>query len=153
MTISEIISLEKSKKPDEILLHLEGIFLRAYEQSAWLFYHCIKQFEVKKKFVKAAGSDIVYLGFPESSVQKPEPYGDYDKTFVLKVENFAGLPDFESWKEGIEATSMPAVEPAAQDIYKVLADKIISFPIESKTPVECMLFLAEIKKEWHTQKN
>ena len=64
-----IIEWEKCDK-GVIYLYEEGIFYVAYEQSCYAFHKYIRQFKVKKRFVKKVGQDVVSLGFPVSSAEK-----------------------------------------------------------------------------------
>jgi hypothetical protein len=61
MTIKEILDSEDKNK-GYIYLRLEGIFWKAYEQSAYLFIREMKPFKVVKHFVKAVEQNIVSLG-------------------------------------------------------------------------------------------
>ena len=62
MKIEEIVKTEDSQN---IYLHKEGLFWRAYEYSAYAFIKNIKQYNAKKKFIKKVGSEIVFNGFPD----------------------------------------------------------------------------------------
>jgi len=70
MGISNILELEQVNT--QILLHKEGLFLRAYEHSAYLFVKYIKAYNLTKKFYKNVKQEVVYLGFPQSSFSKIE---------------------------------------------------------------------------------
>ena len=59
LKIREIIELEQ--KNDKIILHRDGIFYKAYEISAYIFIHQIKQYEAKTKYYKNIKQDIVYM--------------------------------------------------------------------------------------------
>lgn len=65
MGISEI--LESEVENSLIKLHKEGLFWRAYEQSAFLFINNIKEYNVTKKYYKNVKQELVYLGFPQNS--------------------------------------------------------------------------------------
>ena len=67
MKIKDIIVLEKHNKASVYLLK-EGLFWRAYELSAYRMVHHIKQYKVTRKYIKNVGCDIVYCGFPDSSL-------------------------------------------------------------------------------------
>ncbi len=58
MKISEIVKREKVN--NNILLHKEGLFWRAYENSAHLFTQNIKKYNVLYKYYKNIGQNIVY---------------------------------------------------------------------------------------------
>lgn len=69
MTLQEIIAAE-SRNTDKIYLHLEGIFWKAYERSAFAFIHRISRYKASKRFVKYLDAKVVSLGFPDASRSK-----------------------------------------------------------------------------------
>lgn len=148
MTTAQILELESKKADCDVLLFEEGVFFKAYERSAWLFYHCVKPYLLKKRFVKAVGQEIVYLGFPISASEDLPQYNGLDKVRILNVEQMCDMPDYVVWKDSVplENTESPKIKGEGNALSD-LSKKILNFPIESKTPVECMVFLAEIKKE------
>lgn len=148
MTTAQILDLESQKAENEVLLFEEGVFFKAYERSAWLYSNCVKPFMLKKRFVKAVEQEIVYLGFPISASAKLPKYNGMKKVRVLNVEPRKDIPDFAKWKDAVPAceTNLPK-ETVRNEPFCPLLKSIRNFPVESKTPVECMVFLAEIKKE------
>lgn len=67
MSIHEIVSIE-DRNTGEIHLHKEGLFWKAYQQSAYLFTREVKAFKASKKRVKAVGGqEVVSLGFPQQA--------------------------------------------------------------------------------------
>lgn len=69
MTHKEIIDIEQ-ENTGYINLHLEGTFYKAYEQSAFAFCTRIKAYNVLRKESKTLGRDILYVGFPQSTLDK-----------------------------------------------------------------------------------
>lgn len=158
-TIKEKLSLEESKQPTSLILHKEGIFYIAYEHSAWLFCSLIHAFKVKKRFVKCVAKDVVSIGLPMTSLEKlcaaykVTALSDEMVAVELPHEAVCSLAGYDDWKteipleteqRGGAADKEEKTETA--DIHALLIEKIKDFPIESKTPLECMLFLSEIKK-------
>ena len=47
-----------------IYFYREGIFLKAYERSAYAFVTGVQSFRGKKRFVKNVNQEIVSIGFP-----------------------------------------------------------------------------------------
>lgn len=129
-TISEIYETEHGRESyDTIHLFAEGSFWRAYEYSAWLFTN-------EKHLIISVQGDVV----------------EADSTEELK-----GM--FEIWKDNIEVSapskqnsqntsSGQHTDSNVKDISITgVMREILAFPIESKTPMESMLFLAELKKK------
>lgn len=156
-TIKEKLILEREKQNNEIILHREGIFYIAYEHSAWLFTVAIHNFKVKKQYIKCVAQDVVSIGFPMTSLENLASGCEItDEGGVLHLLLPAGrLPqknDFENWKflqhhaKGQEEQTTHVSENNAPLAKKLELLKMINdFPIECKTPLECMLFLSEIK--------
>jgi hypothetical protein len=70
MTKQEIINFEQAAKGATITLVKEGMFWRAYEQSAYLFSKLFwPDLKVNGGFVKAVGQEVFYVGFPDASLQ------------------------------------------------------------------------------------
>ena len=69
MTHKEIIGIEQ-ENTRYINLYLEGTFYKAYEQSAFAFSTRVKAYNVLRKESKTLGRDILYIGFPQSTLDK-----------------------------------------------------------------------------------
>jgi hypothetical protein len=152
MTIFEKIN--KHTSPNEALLYKEGAFWIAYEQSAY-YFHQTKGYRPTKKLVKVLGKEVVSLGFPKLPGEL---------SFAEKTEHFCrtiletpiDMAAFSEWKSGLplqappQATQRtertPPVAEVAATANEKIAGVIRSFDLSSKTPMECMLFLSELKK-------
>ncbi|MCD8184878.1 MAG: hypothetical protein LUE99_19425 [Bacteroides sp.] len=172
MTVKEIIQMENSNQNTIILLR-EGIFWRAYEKSAYAFSMQIHPYKATRKWVIAVKQDVISLGFPVSAVENVLKdckivLQQEDRLIFAALPTVAG--EFEAWKQAVPLAlpdngrnqktnpypDIPAAEPAtkavtptatpAKDDNGTVAECIRRFSIESKTPVECMLFLMELKR-------
>lgn len=171
--IKDILEIEVQRSTLEqcrqINLFQEGTFYRAYEWSAWLCVRYVQEFKTTKRKFKNDDTTMVFVGFPVTSMSKYTPDGaemnvGEDKSVQIELPEgvFNGITDvqqlhndFENWKN-----SVPLVESSKKDIEmdNVLGNiqhpvrltdimhKILAYPIEQKSPMECMSFLAEIKK-------
>lgn len=167
-TISHILSIECTNT-QHIYLYREGIFLKAYERSAYAFVTGVQSFRVKKRFVKNVNKEIVSIGFPSEGLYKhfaKEKVKEVENRTEIELEQGIDLAAFEQWKQGVEliiekvkspppSPTTSAVVPGAVSIVPVVPSslseqevlmKIRVFPIEGKTPMECMLFLSELKR-------
>ncbi|WP_300704617.1 hypothetical protein [Bacteroides sp.] len=141
-----------------IILLREGIFWKAYERSAYAFFMQIHPYKPTRKWVISVKQDIVSLGFPMSSADTILK----DAKILLKQADsivLSALPviaeEVEGWKQNLpmilpDSKQVPQksdlfVAPKSA-IYEQLANNIRGFNLESKTPVECMLFLMEQKR-------
>lgn len=169
-TISQILALE-STNTHYIRLYREGIFLKAYERSAYAFVIGIQKFMVKKRFIKCVNQEVVSIGFPSEGLYKhfaKEKVKEIENGVQVELEQEIDLAAFEQWKQGIALTiekprqasspAMPippitapviaggeAVAPCSLSDQEAMM-KVRMYPIEGKTPLECMLFLSELKK-------
>lgn len=172
MTVKEIIQMENGNQNTIILLR-EGIFWKAYERSAYAFFMQIHPYKPTRKWVISVKQDIVSLGFPMSSA---DTILKDAKILLKEADSIvlSALPiiteDVEGWKQnlpmimpdnkkipqksdlfvasstGQAVQSEGLVVSPKSAIYEQLANNIRGFNLESKTPVECMLFLMEQKR-------
>ena len=158
----------------DVHLHKEGTFLRAYDWSAWLCCRYLHDFKVNKRRFKDVDDPVAYIGFPETSLMKWMPEGaeqrvEGEKHLVMELPQIMISDSAEEmavayaeWKEGIPlAESNPGLrkrdggkgtgEDADTDggtaSLTSIMQRVLAFPIESKSPLESMTFLADIKRQ------
>ena len=148
MTISE--KLEHNGL-SEVRFYKEGVFWIAYEHSAYYVW-LQKAYKPTRKYVKCVGSDVVSIGFPDNALNIFEEKGasrlpDNANVCVLTPDSPVDEQSFAEWRKAIplqEASARTKPEEAsapATDIVELLKQ----FPLDRKTPIECMQFLSEIK--------
>lgn len=144
-SINEILENESQNNGSFILLYPEGMFYKAYERSAWLACMYLGNLLVKKRYIKKVQQDVVSVGFPKSSIEKWAG-GRKIRTmdnYVMIILDDSEIQEysdeiFHKWKDSGNES---------EEIY----DRILSFPIENKTPMECMIFLSELKEKLNTK--
>jgi hypothetical protein len=140
----EIQDKIKHEAPNEIRLYREGLFWVAYEQSAFLLSK-LKKLKPTLKKIKKLGTDVVSVGFPDSVLQSLLPsmkvQESADNLIVCRSDTAASPAEFLEWKNAIEQPlkTLGNADP--------LVEKIRRFDLSSTTPLQAMLFLAELKKE------
>ena len=172
----ELIDYERqavqSGRLRDIHLHREGTFLRAYDWSAWLCCRYLHDFKVNKRQFKGIDDAVAYIGFPETSIGKwlpedAEQRVEDDKHLVLTLPEsmLDGSPaealqaEYDTWKEALPLSEAKAgqrkndggrlsVEDGEDSPATLTAimQRVLAFPIESKSPIESMMFLADIKQ-------
>lgn len=155
--ITQIISKE-SENTRNIYFYQEGIFYKAYERSAFAFVTYCKAFRVKRKYYKCLNKEIVSIGFPSAGIERYFPKEKINKNtdgVVVELDNEMNINQYEKWKSSIPLTedsksTTGAAPSEAINTNRGISDievvmKIKTFPIESKTPLDCMLFLSGIK--------
>jgi hypothetical protein len=155
---------EKIIHPDVYHIHIykEGVFWVAYEQSAYYFW-LKKSYKPTKKRIKSIEKEVVSVGFPQNTLDKRDSISHCSlerdepnvKTFLL--EEPIDLNAFEKWKENMDISrekarlASPATcETPASSMEPAFVKQILAFPLSNKTPVECMLFLSELKNQLTT---
>lgn len=176
--LSLIMDVERRRltQKQETVIHLwaDGTFYRAYEWSAWLCVRYVRSFKATKRIVKSIGADMVFVGFPQSSLEKYLPEGavigtnaDDEKGVIITLSPEMVRPDegstleqdFQNWRTAVPLTvtkDSSAVNP--QDSLSIpqrasspmsltgIFKEIVSYPIVQSSPIESMLFLADIQK-------
>ena len=108
MTREKIIA-EENFYQNQITLRREGLFWRAYEQSAFLLKtHFWEEIKVNGNFVKAVNQDVFYVGSTEKPLQERvldklhTLPGCYIKERTEETIIIVGVPNtegFEQWKQ------------------------------------------------------
>jgi len=146
MKIEDILKTEDNQS---IFLHNEGLFWRAYEYSAYAFVKSIKQYNTKKKFIKIVNSEIVFIGFPGSTLSnildlcKQNGFAANQSNSLITIELSTKKEGFKKWKNEIEITDNNKVKNDDATFIK----RIASFPLAVKTPMEAQQFLYELQME------
>lgn len=149
-SINEILNDESMNDGSFIRMYPEGVFYKAYERSAWLSCMHLGNLMVKKKHIKKVNQHIVSVGFPKTALEK---WANGRKTdiseervmiFLNEGERQPISEEFRIWKEHIKSKN----ESEKDGEYDILGDvytKIRLFPLENKTPLDCMIFISELK--------
>ena len=158
-TIAQITEIE-NENTDRIYLFVEGLFLKAYQRSAYLFLTQVKPFKAVKKYYKSIAEDVVMLGFPSHNLDAVFPadavFDRSDSHISIKCMAI-DVGAYQKWFDSVELTE-PKIKvsptPKATAVFlpeKSSCDRIVAqvrdFCIESATPLDCMLFLSGLKKE------
>ena len=156
----------------DLHLHREGTFIRAYDWSAWLACKYLHDFKVNKRTFKGIDEPVAYIGFPKTSLEKWIPEGagqrlEDEKYLVVTLPELMITDTYETmaaayndWKDALPLTEsnpglrkkggckdvcMPEADNAPITLTTIM-QRILAFPIESKSPLESMAFLADIKQ-------
>lgn len=102
MTFREIISREEQNE-DSIYLYREGLFMKAYERSAFFAHTLIHEFKLSKRYIKVVNMDVISLGFPEQTVPKwlRGYVYDYESEGLIRCRMRKRFDEveFHNWKE------------------------------------------------------
>lgn len=151
MTIQEKLDSEQSRADGTILFIGEGSFYKAYQESAWLACGLLHRFRAFRCFVRKAGCEVVYIGFPKSSLEKFVAGRRYEmKGNTVQVYLNDDEPelseDYATWLASIPIISLNN-STEKQDSLRALCQTVLDYPLEESTPMACVVFLAELRKQ------
>lgn len=116
--------------------------------------------------MKSTEQSTIFVGFPTTSLPKFTPEGSHvheieggsivlslPAEMILSSMDESGMSDsFEQWKLSIPITeNQPKKQEeksssvAGTNTITSIMQKIIAYPVESKSPIETMLFLSDVK--------
>ncbi|MDD4116284.1 MAG: hypothetical protein PHG27_11945 [Massilibacteroides sp.] len=166
--------MEKEMEP-LVVLHLEGIFWKAYEWSAFRFVREIKSYKVQKRYVKQLKREIVSLGFPQEVLERILPLGcslvsKEEKCAVVRVSESGTTDAFNVWKANVEegekkeqpmqpqslavvqeefvdygASLLTKAPPDKKTASAKVIEKLQAFQVEVASPIQCMMFVSELQ--------
>lgn len=165
MTAKEKIEQE-SKNVNAIYLHKEGMFWRAYNQSAMLFVDNLKSLKIIRRYIKNVKQDIFYCGFPESSwdtIQKQAVEKGFlvtaADTNTIIISGVSAENDYKSWMQKFppeketgeiktSSSQYLAVLPSKIEglLPGIIIRQIQQYSLENATPIETMLFIQKLKQ-------
>ncbi len=153
MVTAEILDAE-ARNVNTVALHSEGMYWYAYERSAYIIDTQLKIFKARyRRTAASADGGIVSISFPESEIQtlfsrcrllnatgRMMVYG------VFEPVDEAAFADWKQrkapqWRQGIPP-AFASGECAEQTVLRLLRD----FDLRKRTPLECRMFLMELKK-------
>ncbi|MDR0833694.1 MAG: hypothetical protein LBN93_05840 [Candidatus Symbiothrix sp.] len=161
MTMPEIVARE-AVNTNRIYLYKEGSFWKAYEYSAYLFVIYIKMYQTKTKFLQNVGMQIVSIGFPDIALSKlldgRNVVFQDNSHVILQIElsETSAKETFAEWKIQRLPAPQPLVEKDEEStpptekyaIFQIdLHQSIREFPLATSTPMDCMNFLADLKRQ------
>ena len=174
MTSKDFIRAE-AENTDRITLYREGLFWKAYERSAFAVCSQVRAFKTTKKALKTlGGGHLVSIGFPAASenavcgalecISREQDRvvfaapravdADVAAADVVATDSAPGHLPEERMRSPSEAESRPGMRYAEADFSLTAACRVAGalkeFNLAEKTPLECMMFLSELKKMIHS---
>ncbi len=157
MQTKEILAQERAGERD-IILHRKGIFWRAYQNSAFLFYTHFRPLKVTVKFVKVVGAEVAYLGFPEKVLEeilqlasdRDWKFERLDSQVRITTSEIMGREAYEEWLISMRSKQVEMETPEETGTiseWKTVIEKLRSYPILEKSPLETQQFVLNLQKE------
>lgn len=138
------------------LVRVGGGFLRAYNRSAWKFHRFICDYKVKRMYVKSVGEEVVSLGFPEGSLHSLAEGRQLGATELgydlsLRPEETLDAEDYGKWVAALPLTNNSATDAdslplSCAEAEREVIRRLVRFPLERKTPLECQQFVSEMRE-------
>lgn len=153
MGIKEKIAQELNNE-NSIYLQKEGIFWRAYNQSAMRLVNDLKPLKIIRKYIKKVEQDIFYCGFPESSLDNIREKA-IEKGFQITeikdkkivISGISATEDYKNWMRNQPAClNEPVVQYTKRNTPDNIIQQIQQYPLENATPLETMLFIQKLKQ-------
>lgn len=159
MNLKEKLEAEQQDEP-LVFLYMEGMFWKAYEQSAMRFTKEVKAYRLQKRFVKTVNSEIVSIGFPDGSLQDVLKGRDFmkvnEKLLSFRVETAFTAAEFDEWKsvlplecEGASSALAAAlagkVDARFSEAERNVLSQLAAFRVEKASPLECMLLVSDLQ--------
>ena len=151
-----MVKFEAEAPKNVIRLAKIGEFYRAYNHSAWLFQTFVTEYKVCRKYIKSLKEDVYYIGFPEKNLIANIDGRQYAKTdhgfdITLRDDEQPDEDAFPLWKDTIKAepaskADMVALPLSGPELEHEVCRRLMDFPIESKTMMDCAVFVAELRK-------
>lgn len=142
MTSKEIFENEQGNT-EQIRLHAEGLFWKAYERSAYACCTQLRQFKATKKYIKAMDGVLVSIGFPQTSLPtlagEEQIISREEKSVVIRCKETIDEKLFEAWKN-----HLPLTPPAARKQNAPCTDSPVSSDVSATVdtvaspPSECV---------------
>jgi len=127
MTFKEIIERESCNE-DSIWLYREGMFVKAYERSAFFAHTLIHEFKLSRRYIKTVNMDVISLGFPEQTI--PKWLNGYVYEYVqdglirCRMRKKFDEVGFHNWKEAVSVNVGDRFTPHTSVIEKAPVYKV-----------------------------
>jgi uncharacterized protein (UPF0333 family) len=160
MTIAEKIQI--SADETKFTLFKEGLFYKCYNEDALIFTENVKEYKVSAKYIKSVGADVLSLGFPLTVGGKNNltldtialaidaiSFSEEATSVVFTVKN-KDLQNYSHFKEsiitGVNEPLSTINATALTTQASVITQRIQDYDLANHTPMECIVFIQELKK-------
>ena len=159
MTIAEKVLISKNEWV--LTLFKEGLFYKCFNEDAMVFTQRVRNYKITSKYVKSIGEQVLSIGFPSNEIEK-------NKTTLETIKNAIGASSFKIEDQFIEFNLVEQIKLNFQEFLKIqnakieaisavknkkeetsnelLLKSIKEFDLVNSTPMQCILFIQELKK-------
>lgn len=149
MTVKEILEYEDSNE-NTIRIHLEGMFAKAYEKSAYLLSR-LKPLKATVRFVKSENREVISVGMPidiSHELLKNLPCQNNGTVLIYTAETTVDKTEYANWREAA-GNAVPRRKPVKKGCgaeIDPLREAIRNLDISKSTPIDCMSFIVKLKE-------
>lgn len=159
MNLKNKLEAERQDEP-LILLYMEGLFWKAYEQSAMRFAKEVKAYKLQKRFIKTVNGEVVSMGFPNSSLQEVLKGWEFvrmnDKQLSFHTKTAFTAAEFEEWKSALPLESEAVSEALGtvstgktgncfSETERQVLSQLLAFRVEAASPLQCMMLVSDLQ--------
>jgi hypothetical protein len=159
MTIAEKVLISKNEWV--LTLFKEGLFYKCFNEDAMVFTQRVRNYKITSKYVKSIGEQVLSIGFPSNEIEK-------NKTTLEAIKNAINASSFKIEDQFIEFNLVEQIKLNFQEFLKIQNTKIEAisavknkkeetsnelllksvkeFDLVNSTPMQCILFIQELKK-------
>jgi hypothetical protein len=151
MKIKDIADREEANT-DLIHLYRDGLFLVAYEHSAFQWARWVNSYNVRRKFYKSLDRELARLGFPEKELDRNiarsevELIERVDDRITLRSPHTLDRFGFENWKRSLEIhlpkVKRPPVVSCDNEVFRLLE----VFKHRRSTPLDCYFLVKDLQR-------
>lgn len=154
MTLKDIIHKEDITG-NSINLYREGLYWRAYEQSAYRFVVGINSYKPSKRAFKAIDGEIISIRVRAKSLEKFAAsfnvLSSDEEQMVIEPNVIIEMLSFERWKENVSLTKMGSKASQGQSMATFYdKEELIKFNTDAQTPDEQLAMNDRWEKMWDT---
>ncbi len=170
MGVKEV--LNKQETTGHVFLVRQGLFLRGYNSGA-LMLEKLLGYKAQRVFLKVCNSEVCIAGFPSQNL--PRVLAAVEKAggkIVMQNEQIVEIeglhytctpeiirqhPEKEQLSLGA-TTTLPGTSPMPRQqetttVEKIITRRVLEYNLSVSTPMEAMLFLSALQKEFGGQMN
>lgn len=151
MNLQEKLKIDQEAVTHAMVFFVDGKFYAAYERSAFLATRLLPPLRVICRYRKVVDQPVAQIGFPASSLQKfasnfqMEQREDF-LLLSLPADKYFSEEEFLVWKQSLPMTKDADGPHPNNKSQASILESIRTFPLESRTPIDAMIFVADLKK-------
>lgn len=152
MTLQEKLQLDRNAAQQHTMVFfLEGKFYAGFESTAYIAVKVMPPLKVTCRYSKSAGQSLAKVGFPVASLPKYTAgmtieQGEGVLTVHFPTDYHFNEEDFTKWKQSLPILREDEGPHPRNRTAAAVVERILQYPLESRTPLDAMIFIAELRR-------